>query len=78
MYKFIMPAIAATLLYSAGRAAGAEFTLTCAWDLGSKFELKISDKRVLKNGHTVTEQVSINEDQISWHEDFIGRLRLRL
>ncbi len=68
MYKLIMPAIAATLLLLAGRAAGAEFTLTCAWDLGSKFEIKISDKTVIKNGRTVTDQAVANEEQISWHE----------
>ena len=68
MYKFIMAAIAATLLYSAARAAAAEFILTCAWDLGAKFELKISDKGVIKNGHAAADQVSIDEDRITWHE----------
>ncbi len=68
MYKLIMPAIAVTLLFSAAKATAAEFVLTCAWDLGSKFQLTINEKGVSKNGHTITDQVSINEDQISWHE----------
>ena len=68
MYKLILPAFAAMLLFSAGRAAGAEFTLTCAWERGGKFELKISNSRVFKNGHTVSDQVSISDSQITWHE----------
>ncbi len=68
MYKLIMPAIAATLLFSAAKAAAAEFILTCAWDLGSKFDLKINDKGVSRNGRAASDQVSISEGQISWHE----------
>ena len=68
MYKLIIAAIAGTLFYSAGSAAGAEFTLTCAWERGGKFELKITNDGVLKNGHTVSAQVSISDSQITWHE----------
>jgi hypothetical protein len=68
MFKIIMLAIAAMFLYSAGNAAGAEFILTCAWDRGSKFELKIGDNGVIRNGHIVSYQVSINESQVIWHE----------
>ena len=68
MFRLVMPAIAAMLLYSAGKAAGAEFILTCAWDLGSKFELKINEKGVTRNGRAVSDQVSISESEITWHE----------
>jgi hypothetical protein len=68
MHKPIMPAIAPMLLFSAGSAAGAEFSLTCAWELGSKFELKISDNGATKNGRAASDQVSISESQITWHE----------
>jgi hypothetical protein len=68
MHKLIMPAIAATLLFSAVQAAAAEFALICAWELGSKFELKIDDKGVIKNGHPAADLVSISEDAIKWHE----------
>jgi hypothetical protein len=68
MYKFIMPVIAAALLLSAVRVKAAEFALTCAWDLGSKFQLTINEKGVTKNGRAASDQVTINEDQMSWHE----------
>jgi hypothetical protein len=68
MFKLIMLAIAAMFLYSSGKAASAEIILTCAWDLGGKFELKISDNGVIRNGHAVSDQVSISESQITWHE----------
>ena len=68
MFKLIMLAIAAMFLYSAGNAAGAEFILTCVWDRGSKFELKISDTGVIRNGHTVSDQVSISESEVIWRE----------
>lgn len=68
MYKVILPAFAAMLLFSAGRAAGAEFDLTCVWERGAKFEIKISDNGVIKNGHKASNQVSISESLISWHE----------
>ncbi len=68
MFKLIMPAIAAMLIYSATNAAATELVLTCAWDLGGKFELKINEQGVTKNGHAVTSQVSISETEIVWHE----------
>ena len=68
MFKLIMLAIAAMFLYSAGNAAGAELILTCVWDRGSQFELKINDNGVIRNGHTVSDQVSISESQVIWHE----------
>jgi hypothetical protein len=68
MFKLIMPAIAAIFLYSAANAAATELALTCAWDLGGKFELKINEQGVTKNGHAVTNQVSISEAEIIWHE----------
>ena len=68
MFKLIMLAIGAMFLYSAGKAASAEFILTCAWDLGGKFELKINDNGVIKNGRTVSDQVSISETQVTWRE----------
>jgi hypothetical protein len=68
MFKLIIPAIAAMLLHSAANAAPAEFALTCAWDLGGKFELKINERGVTKNGRAVSEKVSISETQVSWHE----------
>jgi hypothetical protein len=68
MFKLIMLAIAAMFLYSAGNAAGAELILTCVWDRGSQFELKINDNGVIRNGHTVSDHVSISESQVIWHE----------
>jgi hypothetical protein len=68
MFKLIVAAIAAMLSHSAANAAPAEFALTCAWDLGGKFVLKISEQAVTKNGRAVSEKVSISETQISWHE----------
>jgi hypothetical protein len=68
MYKFIRPAIAAALSFLAARATAEEFALTCAWDLGSKFQLTISEKGVAKNGKAMAEQVTINEEQVAWHQ----------
>jgi hypothetical protein len=68
MYKFTLPVIAAVLLISPARAEDKEFVLTCAWDLGSKFQLTINEKGVAKNGRTMSEHVTIDEDQVAWHE----------
>jgi hypothetical protein len=68
MHKLIRPAIAAALTFSAGKAAGEEFSLTCAWDLGSKFQLTINEKGVAKNGKPMAEQVTISEEQVAWHQ----------
>lgn len=72
MFKLIMLAIAPMFLYSAGKAAGAEFILTCAWGLGSKFDLRIDDNGVNKNGNKITDQVSISEDQIIWRDNSVS------
>ena len=68
MFKLFMPVIAVMLLYPAAKAATTEFLLTCAWDRGGQFNLKINEQGVIKNGHKVTDKVSISDDQISWHE----------
>jgi hypothetical protein len=68
MYKSIVPLIAAALLFSTAGAMAEEFALTCAWDLGSKFLLTITENGVSKNGRASASPVTINEDQVSWHE----------
>ena len=68
MHRFFVPAIAAALLLPAASAAAEEFDLTCAWDLGARFQLKISEKGVAKNGRPLAEQVKISEEEVAWHE----------
>ena len=68
MHKVILSAIVAMLFFSAGRAAGEETYLFCAWERGATFELKISDSGVIKNGRAVSDKVSTSGDLIRWHE----------
>jgi hypothetical protein len=68
MFKLFISVIAVMLLYPAARATATEWVLTCAWERGGKFDLKINEQGVTKNGRVVTDDVSISEDRIVWHE----------
>lgn len=68
MYRVNLLAAVAMCLFSAGRAASEEFVLTCSWERGATFKLKISGSSVIKNGRNATGQVSTSEDLISWHD----------
>jgi hypothetical protein len=67
MRKLIAPAMAAAFVFSAGGAAGEELLLTCVWDRGGIFELRIGGG-VIRNGQKITDAVTVTDGSISWSE----------
>ncbi len=68
MHKPLLPAIGIAFAISAGQAGAEEILFTCAWDRGGKFDLQINDRGVVRNGHKASDEVTINEQNITWHE----------
>ncbi len=67
MQKLVLPAIAAIFAFASVGAAGEELLLTCVWDRGGQFDLRIGNG-VIKNGHKISDAVSIGDHSITWHE----------
>ncbi len=67
MQKLVLPAIAAMFAFASVGTAGEELLLTCVWDRGGQFDLRIGNG-VIKNGHKVSDAVSISDYSITWHE----------
>ncbi len=67
MRKLVLPAIAALFAFASGGAAGEELLLTCVWDRGGQFDLRIGSSAI-RNGHTVSKAVGMSDYAIAWHE----------